>query len=322
MKKGAVLLLGLSLAVAAVAQPMPVIGYLGAESPERFATRLEAFKRGLAEAGYAEGRNVAFEFRWAHGDNSRLDRLAAELVERKVSVLVAPGSAVSAAVAKKATSTIPIVFEVGIDPVAGGLVESMARPGGNATGITSLNTQIMPKRMELLRELLPKATIFALLVNPTNPGNTETVTKQLQAYASANRLKLHVVQAASEEELKAAFDAALRLRAEGMVVANDTFFVNRNREVASLALQRRLPTIHLAPEFVTAGGLISYAGSVDDSHRLAGVYTGRILKGEKPATLPVQQVSKMLLYVNLKTAKTFGIKVPSSVLARADRVIE
>jgi ABC-type uncharacterized transport system substrate-binding protein len=323
MKRIAVLLFVLGLPFTAMAQQgTPVIGYLGAESAERFASRLAAFRRGLAEMNYAEGRNVIIEYRWANGDNSRLPELAAELVRKQVSVLAAPGSAPAAFAAKKATAAIPVVFEVGIDPVAGGLVASMSRPGGNATGVTSLNTQVMPKRLELLRELLPRAASFALLVNPTNPKNAEAVTKDLQAFADANRLQLHVVRVATEQDLAAAFETLSRLRVEGLAIANDPFFVHRSKEIAAMAWRKRIPAAHLSWEFVAAGGLISYAGDYEESHRLAGVYAGRVLRGDKPADLPVQQVSKTLLFVNVKTAKALGIAVPSSVLLRADRVIE
>ena len=301
---------------------VPVVGYLGAESPERFASRLDAFRRGLGEMNYAEGRNLAIEYRWAHGDNSRLPELAAELIRQRVSVLVAPGSAASALAAKKATSTIPIVFEMGVDPVASGLVESLNRPGGNVTGITSLNTQIGPKRLQLLSELVPGARSFALLVNPTNPQNADAMTKDLQATARAQRLQLHVVRAATEQDLAAAFESLSRLRVGGLVIANDTFLVHRSKELAALALRNGIPAIHQPREFVTAGGLISYAGSFAESHRLAGVYTGRVLRGEKPADLPVQQVNKMELFVNMRTAKALGLTVPPSILLRADQVIE
>jgi len=312
----------LLLLVALPGFAQPVIGYLGAESPERFASRLDAFRSGLAEMKYTEGRNVRIEYRWANGDNARLPALAAELVRSRVNVLVAPGSAVSAYAAKQATSTIPIVFELGIDPVAGGLVRSMNQPGGNATGVTSLNTQVMAKRLQLLHEIVPRAKSLALLVNPTNPRNAETVTQDLQAAAGTLGVKLHVLHAASEKEIGSAMDSVTRLGAGGLVVTNDTFFANRGKEMGALSLAKRVPAIQLSPEFVAAGGLISYAGDFVESHRLAGVQTGRILNGEKPAMLPVQQVTKTQLFVNLKSAKALGVKVPSSILVQADRVIE
>jgi putative ABC transport system substrate-binding protein len=311
----------LALAMPGWAQRTPVIGYLGPESAEMFTTRLAAFRRGLAETNYAEGRNVTIEYRWANGDNARLPELAAELVARKVTVLVAPGSAAAALAAKKATSTIPIVFEVGIDPVQRGLVRSMNRPGGNATGVTSLNTGLGPKRLQLLRELVPGLSSFALLVNPTNPANAEQIIDDLQVAAHAQRLQFQVVRAASESDLAVVFENLARHHVGGLVVANDTFFVHRAKEIAQLALQYKVPAVHQPPEFVAAGGLVSYAGSYEESHRLAGVYTGRILRGEKPSDLPVQQVSKMELSVNTRTAKALGLVVPSSILSRADRVI-
>jgi putative ABC transport system substrate-binding protein len=317
-----VTIFALAFACAALAQELPAIGYLGAESPERFASRLEAFRRGLAELNYAEGRNVAIEYRWANGDNSRLPELAADLVRRQVSVLVAPGSAAAALAAKKATSTIPIVFGVGVDPVAAGLVRSMNRPGGNATGVATGNTEMAPRRLQLLRELVPEATKFALLVNPTNEKNAEGTIDNLQVASHAQRLQLQLVRAASEQDLAVAFENLARQRVGGLIIASDTFFVNHSNELAALALRHRIPAIHSAPEFVAAGGLMSYAGSVEESYRLAGVYAGRILRGEKPLDLPVLQVTKMQLFVNLKTAKALGLSVPQSVLARADGVIE
>ena len=315
-------LLLLALAAPAFAQRTPVIGYLGPESPEMFASRLAAFRRGLAETNYAEGRNVTIEYRWAQGDNSKLPELASELAARKVSVLVAPGSAAAALAARKATSTIPVVFEVGIDPVEGGLVRSMSRPGGNVTGVTSLNTGLGPKRLQILRELVPGLASFALLVNPTNPGNARQMIDDLQVAAHAQRLQFVVVRAASESDLAVVLENLARERVGGLVLSNDTFFVHRAKAIAQLALQYRIPAVHQPPEFVAAGGLASYAGSYEESHRLAGVYTGRILRGEKPADLPVQQVREMALSVNAATAKALGLTVPASILSRADHVIQ
>jgi putative ABC transport system substrate-binding protein len=316
----AVLLLT-TLARAAAAQELPVIGYLGAESAEHFASRLEAFKRGLAEMNYAEGRNVAIEYRWANGDNARLPELAADLVRRQVRVLVAPGSAAALA-AKKATSSIPVIFSVAIDPVAAGLVRTMNRPGGNATGVTSGNTEMAPRRLQLLRELVPEATKFALLVNPTTEKNAQDTIDNLQVASHAQRLQFQVVRAASEQDLAVVFENLHRQRVGGLIIASDTFFVSHSSEIATLALRNRIPAIHSAPEFVAAGGLISYAGSVDESQRLAGVYAGRILRGEQPRDLPVLQVSKMQLFINLKTARALGLSVPQSMLVHADGVIE
>jgi putative ABC transport system substrate-binding protein len=323
MKRIASLLLALALSGATSAQQgAPVIGYLGAESPERFASRLSAFRQGLSELGYVEGRNVTIEYRWANGDNSRLPQLASELVRQRVSVLVAPGSVASSIAAKNATSTIPVVFEMGADPVAIGLVETLNRPGGNVTGVTSLNVQLAPKRLELLRELVPGATSFALLVNPTNAANAEATTRLIQEMARTQKVQLHILRASTAGELGPAFEEMSRLKVGGLVLANDTFFIYSSKELADLALRKRIPTVHQPPEFVMAGGLISYAGNALQSHRLAGVHTGRVLKGEKPATLAVQQVNKMEMYVNVKTARALGLAVPQAVLVRADRVIE
>jgi putative tryptophan/tyrosine transport system substrate-binding protein len=299
-----------------------VIGYLGAETPEIFASRLAAFRDGLADMSYAEGRNVVIEYRWARGDNARLPELATELAQRKVSVLVAPGSVAAALAAKKATTSIPIVFEVGVDPVAAGLVRSMSRPGGNATGVSSQNTQVGPRRLQLLSELVPGARTFALLVNPANPKTAETLTDDLQVTAHAQRVQLQIVRAASDQDLPVVFENLARQKIGGLVIANDPFFVQRTRELATIALKNRVPAIHPSRDFVAAGGLISYGGKVEQSDRLAGVYTGRILQGEKPAQLPVQQASQLELHVNLKTAKALGITVPQSMLLRADGIIE
>lgn len=317
-----VILLLAGLMRSAMAQELPVIGYLGAESPERSAARLEAFKRGLAELNYAEGRNVAIDYRWANGDNARFPELAADLVRRQVRVLVAPGSAAAALAAKKATSNIPIVFGVGIDPVAASLVRTMNRPGGNATGVTTGNTELAPRRLQLLRELVPEATKFALLVNPANERNAEGTIDNLQVASHAQRLQFQVVRAGSEQDLAVVFENLARQRIGGLIIANDLLFVDRASEIATLALRNRIPTIHSVPEFVAAGGLISYAASLEEAHRLTGVYAGRILRGERPADLPVQQVSKTQLFVNLKTAKVLGLTVPQAMLVRADGVIE
>ena len=299
-----------------------MIGYLGAETPEIFASRLAAFRDGLADMNYAEGRNVVIEYRWARGDTARLPELATELVQQKVSVLVAPGSVAAALAAKKATASIPVVFEVGVDPVAAGLVRSMSRPGGNATGVTSQNTQVGPRRLQLLSELVPSARTFALLVNPANPKTAETLTDDLQVTAHAQRVQLQIVRAASDQDLPVVFENLARQKIGGLVIANDPFFVQRTRELATIALKNRVPAIHPSRDFVAAGGLISYGGKVEQSDRLAGLYTGRILQGDKPAQLPVLQASQLELHVNLKTAKALGITVPQSVLLRADGVIE
>jgi len=300
---------------------MPVIGYLGAESPETYASRVAAFRGGLAEMGYVEGRNVAIEFRWARGDNARLPVLATELVQQRVNVLVATGSAPGSLAAKNATSTIPVVFEMGLDPVDIGLVRTMNRPGGNVTGVTSLNAQMSSKRLQVLNDVV-RATSYAVLVNPTNPRNAEAAKSDVQAAARGGGFDTHVVQAASEQELAEAFKDLARRRVGGLVIANDSYFVHRSRELAALSLRDRVPAVHQSRDFVAAGGLMSYGADPADSHRVAGLYAGRILKGEKPGDLPVQQSAKLQLFVNLKTAKALGLTVPQSVLLRADGVID
>jgi ABC-type uncharacterized transport system substrate-binding protein len=298
----------------------PVIGYLGSETPELFASRLSAFRQGLSTAGYDEGRNVAVEYRWAEGNNDRLPRLAAELVDRQVSIIIAPGSLASALAAREATTAIPVVFETGADPVAAGLVESLNKLGSNLTGVTSLNAQVGPKRLELLHEVSPRVAVFALLVNQTNPIHIPA-TKDLKAAAGARGLQLHVLNASAERDFDLVFAKVAELRA-CLVIASDTFIANRSEQLAALAVRHAVPTVHQSPEFARAGGLMSYGGSVSESHRQAGVYAGRILKGEKPADLPVQQVTKVELVINLKAAKALRLDVPTSLLLRTDEVIE
>ena len=302
-------------------RPMPVIGYLGPESPAVFASRVRAFRQGLGETGYAEGRNVAIEFRWAESQHNRLSALAADLVGRQVAVIVAPGGAPGALAAKSATTTIPIVFEMGADPIAIGLVGNLNRPGGNLTGVSSLNVQVTPKRLEILHEVVPAAAEIAVLVNPTSP-TTDSQLRNLQAAARALGLQLHVLHASTERDLDAVFVTLLQLQAGGLVVASDGFFATHSEQLATLTVRHAVPAIHQSRDFAIAGGLMSYAGSFSESHRQAGVYTGRILKGSKPAELAVQQVTKVELFINLKTAKTLGITFPLSLLGRADEVIE
>lgn len=323
MKAIALVLLLLGLAGPALGQQaQPVIGYLGAESAEAFASRVDAFRKGLGEMGFVEGRNVSIQYRWAQGNNARLPELAAQLVKQGVSVLVAPGSAPAALAAKKATSTIPVVFEMGLDPVKIGLVDTMNRPGGNVTGVTSMNAQLASKRLQLLREIVPGAKAIALLVNPTNARNAETAIADAQAVARASAVTLLVVKATSEPELADAFRYLAGQRAAGLVIANDPFFVHRSRELAALALRDAIPTVHQSPDFVAAGGLLSYGANPADSHRVAGLYAGRILKGEKPADLPVQQIANLDLFVNLKTARALGLAVPPSVRLRATGTVD
>jgi putative tryptophan/tyrosine transport system substrate-binding protein len=309
------------LAARAQQPAMPVIGYLGAESPAAFASRVRAFRQGLGEAGYVEGRNVAIEFRWAESQHSKLPALAADLVGRQVAVIVAPGGAPAALAAKSATATIPIVFEMGADPIAMGLVSSLNRPGGNLTGVTSLSVEVTPKRLEFLQEAIPTAAVFAVLVNPTSP-TIDSQLKSLQAAAQTLRLQFHVLRASTERDFDTVFATLLQLRVGGLVVASDTFLGTHGEQLAGLTIRHAVPAIHQSRDFTIAGGLISYGGNFVESHRQAGVYTGRIIKGDKPADLPVQQVTKFELFINLTTAKTLGLTFPRSLLARADQVIQ
>ena len=300
---------------------MPVIGYLGPESPAAFASRLAAFRQGLGETGYVEGRNVAIEFRWAESQHNRLPALAAELVARQVTVIVAPGGAPAALAAKSATTTIPIVFEMGADPIATGLVQTINRPGGNITGVTSLNVQITPKRLEILHEAVPAASLIAVLLNPTSP-TADSQLRNLQPAADALGVRLHILHASSERDFDAVSATLSQLRPGGLVVSSDTFFATHSEQLAAIAIRHALPAIHQSRDFAIAGGLMSYAGSFVELHRQAGIQTGRILKGEKAADLPVQQVTKVELFINLKTAKTLGIGLPLPLIGRADQVIE
>jgi putative ABC transport system substrate-binding protein len=303
---------------------MPVVGFLNAASPDHFAHVVDAFRVGLNEMGYVEGRNVTIEYRWANGQYEQLPALAIDLVARQVDV-IATGSATSAALAAKAaTSAIPIVFMLGTDPVEVGLVASLSRPGGNLTGVTTLNVEIVPKRLEVLRELLPATSIMAVLVNPINySGTIEADLRQVHLAAQTLGLQtIHVLQASTEDDLDIAFSTLVQRRAGGLVISADTFFSGQSAQLAALALRHSVPTVSPYREFVTAGGLMSYGASITDLYRLVGVYVGRILKGEKPADLPAQQSTKVELVLNLKTAKALGITFPNTLLGRADEVIE
>ena len=280
---------------------------------------MAAFHAGLKEAGYVEGQNVAVEYRFAEGRNDRLPAMAADLVRLQVAVIAANGPSVVAA--KAATTEIPIVFSVGLDPVASGLVASLNRPGGNLTGDTILFDELGPKRLELMRELVPADTIIAVLINPAYP-TAETQSKAMHAAARALGLEIHVLHASTERDFDAAFATLAQLRAGALVIGNDAFFNSHSQQLAALMIRHGVPTIFQTREFAVAGGLASYGGSIKDSYRQVGVYTGRILKGEKPADLPVQQTTKVELIVNLKTAKALGIAIPISLLGRADEVIE
>jgi putative ABC transport system substrate-binding protein len=311
------------LAARAQQSAMPVIGFLSGASPglSPDTDRVSAVSQGLAETGYIDGRNVAVEYRFAKGQYDQLPGLAADLVHRQVTVVVAADGAATRA-AKAASATIPIVFRLAVDPVAAGFVRSLSSPGGNVTGVTTLNLEVGPKRLEFLHELVPTTSIMTALVNPTNPGNAETLSSDLQATARRLGLQLHIMHAATDGDVDAAFETLIKLRAGGLVIGTDPFFGSRIEKLASLALRYRVPAIYQWHGFVAAGGLMSYGGNFADSYRLAGVYTGRILKGEKPADLPVQQATKIELFVNLKTAKALGVEVPTSLLLRADEVIE
>ena len=309
------------LAARAQQPALPVIGFLNQASPDGYRRMVTAFRQGLQESGYVEGRNVAIEYRWAGGHNDRLPAMVAELVQRQVTVIAATTTPAALA-AKAATTSIPIVFEMGGDPIALGLVASLSRPGGNVTGVTQLNVEVASKRLELLHELLPTAIVTALVVNPTNPAVTEVVLRASQAAAQRLGLDLHVLNASSESDFDGVFANVIQLRAGGLVIGSDAFFNSRSEQLAALALRHAVPTVFENREFVAAGGLAAYSGDVADAYRLAGVYAARILKGEKPGELPVQQATKIQLVLNLKTAKALGITVPLPLLGRADEVIE
>ncbi|MGC2124778.1 MAG: ABC transporter substrate-binding protein [Xanthobacteraceae bacterium] len=306
------------LAAGAQQSAMPVIGVLDSEADELFRRGLQ---QGLSESGYAEGKNLAIEYRSAEGRNDRLAALAADLVRRQVAVIVASSTPATAA-AKAATTTIPIVFTAGADPVAAGFVASLSRPGGNITGVSLLLSQVVPKQFEMLREVLPTASTIAFLYNPTNRALAKLITKEAQAAADSLGLKLQVLEASTEGEIDKAFTDLTQMRADGLVIGPDLFFTERSSELAALAALHALPAIYHSRGFAAAGGLMSYGTSLADAYRLLGGYVGRILKGEKPADLPVQQVTKLELILNLKTAKALGLTVPLPLLGRADEVIE
>jgi putative ABC transport system substrate-binding protein len=300
---------------------MPVVGFVNVASAKGYAPQLSAFLKGLSETGYVNGRNVAIEYRWAEGQIDRLPVMVADLVHRHVTVIAATSTPAVIA-AKAATTTIPIVFEMASDPVRLGLVASLNRPGGNVTGVTNTNVEIAPKRLQLLHELVPTASVIALLVNPTNPIVAETNTKGLQAAARNFGLELHVLNASTERDFDEVFAKLIQLRAGGLVITPDPFFRTRSEQLAALALHHAVPTIFHGREFAVAEGLLSYGADPTDAYRLTGIYTGRVLKGDKPADLPVQQATKVELYINLKTAKALGVNVPNTLIGRADEVIE
>ena len=308
------------LAARAQQQPLPVIGFLNSASPDGYAPEVNAFRQGLKETGYIEGQNVTIEYRWADGQFDRLAALADDLVRRRVSVIAATSTPANLA-AKTSTTTIPIVFTSGSDPVQLGLVASLSRPGGNVTGVAQLTREVAPKRLELAHELVPAATVFGLLINPKNP-TSENVKRDLQAAAEALGLQLNVLYASTEAEIDDAFTAFRQMHAGALVIGTDVFFNSHIKQLAALAIRNSVIAIYAYHQFVAAGGLASYGASITDSYRQAGNYVGRILNGEKPADLPVQQATKVELIINLKTAKALGITVPQSVQSRADEVIE
>jgi len=310
------------LAARAQQPAMPVIGLLGSASLDLWASRMRSFHEGLSETGYVDGRNVAIEYRWAEGHNDRLPALAADLVRRRVTVIAVPGSTPAALAAKAATSTIPIVFWIGGDPIELGLVASLNRPEGNLTGLTTLNQELVAKRVELLHEVVPGTSSMALLINPTSPTLTKTAIEDAQAAARSLGLELHVLNASTERDFDVVFANLIQLRAGGLVIGSDAFFSSRMEQLAALAARHAVPTIYQFREFAAAGGLMSYGGSLTNAFRGVGVYTGRILKGEKPADLPVQQVTKVELIINLKTAKALGLNISLPLIGRADEVIE
>ena len=309
------------IAVRAQQSAMPVVGFINAGSAQAYARQLAAFLKGLGETGYTDRQNVAVEYRWAEGLNDRLPAMAADLVHRQVAVIAAT-STPAALAAMAATKTIPIVFETGTDPVRLGLVANLNRPGGNRTGVSSLVVEITPKRLELLHELLPTTNVMALLVNPADRALAQDQTREVLLAARKLGLELHVLNASSERDLDAVFADLKRLRVGGLVIGAGPVFIGSLNKLAALTVRHAVPAIYLYREFAVAGGLMTYVPDVLDSYRLAGVYTGRVLKGEKPAELPVVQATNFELVINLKTAKALGITVPPSLLALATEMIE
>jgi putative tryptophan/tyrosine transport system substrate-binding protein len=309
------------LAARAQQPSIPIVGYVHPDSPQTVVGLLAAFREGLGETGYVEGQNVAIEYRWAENDLSRIPELVADLVRRQVAVIATPGSSAAALAAKAATTTIPIVFTLGLDPVQLGLVASLSRPGGNITGVNSMSNELVAKRLGLLHELLPTATRFAVLVNPKNP-TTESLKKDIEAAAAAIGPRIEFFTASTGAEIDTAFASVLQKRADALAVHPDNLFINRRVQLVTLAARHAVPTIYPLRPDAEAGGLMSYGTKLADAHRQAGVYTGRILKGAKPADLPVVQPTKFEFVINLQTAKTIGLTVPPTLLARADEVIE
>ena len=310
------------LAARAQQTAIPLIGILATASPEANTARLRAFREGLRLAGYVGGQNVKSEYRWAEEGSGSMPELAAQLLDHQVAVLVAAGGTASALAAKAATTSVPIVFAIGGDPVDLGLVATLNRPGGNLTGVTSLNVEVAPKRLELLHELLPSVTVMALLVNPAVPAYAAATVRISQAAAAAIGLQLHVLHASTEGDFDAVFESLIKLHAGALMIAPDNLFTAHSEQLAALTVRHALPAIYEFRRFAAAGGLMSYGSSETEYYRLVGTYAGRILKGDKPADLPVQQSTQVELMINLKTAKALGLTVPLSLLGRADEVIE
>ena len=310
-----------SNAARAQQQPMPVIGFLNVESADGYRPMADAFRQGLKESGYVAGQNVEIKYRWAEGRRDRLPALAADLVHRQVTVIAATTTPAALA-AKAATTTIPIVFEVGGDPVRLGLVQSLNRPGGNVTGVTQLAVEVAPKRLELLHEMVPTATVMALLINPADPALVERQPIGFLSAARALGVELLVLNASTERDFDAVFAKLDQLRAGGLAIGTDAFLNSRSEQLAALTVHHAVPAVYRGREFAAAGGLLSYGASLTEAYRLAGIYTGRIVKGDRPADLPVQQSTKVELVINLKTAKALSLTVPLPLIGRADEVIE
>lgn len=302
--------------------PKFLIGFLGSELPDQWASRLQEFYRGLGELGFVEGQNLSIEYRWAQGRNERLPSMASDLVRQQVKVIIAPGSTPAALAAHAATKTIPIVFEIASDPVALGLIAGLNKPGGNVTGVTTLNLEIGPKRLELLHSIIPSASVIGLLINPTNPRLAEANVKSMQSAGRAFGLEMHVLHASAENDFDAAFEEVKKIKAGGLLIAADPFFSSHVKQLAGLSIRHAVPAVYQFREFAIAGGLLSYGTSFTQSFRTVGNYAGRILKGEKPADLPVQQATAVELIINQRTAKALGITVPQALISRADEVIE
>jgi len=313
--------LGWPLTARAQQAEKPVVGFINAASAEGYTRQTAAFVKGLGEIGYVEGQNVSIEYRWAEGRVDRLPAMAADLVRKQVAVIAATSSPAAIA-AKAATTTVPIVFETGADPIQLGLITNLSRPGGNVTGITQTNVEMAPKRLQLLYELVPTARVMALLVNPNDLTLAEAYTRDVQAAARALDVELHILNASTETDLDAAFAMLAQLKAGGLVISGGAFLTSQSEKLAALAMRHSMPAVFTNREFVAAGGLLGYGSAIADAYRLVGIYAGRILKGDKPADLPVQQATRVELFINLKTAKALGLTVPNTLIGRADEVIE